>query len=205
MNKSNVLKYLVPIVAVVVLLESVLLIMNLRNRQTVTGGTENQVTVSPPVSNDQVSKPAVFDISIVSPSDSVKLGAAFPVEVKAVVNSARSLDSVNVYVKYNPSAFDITDLIFDSKLPKPTFSKASTLKGMVVVNFLISNPDGLKVSAKELLSLVKFTAKPKMTGNFSFEISTGNEAKESATMIVENATSEILPFTSSKLTVNVAR
>lgn len=200
MNKNNILKYLVPIVAVVVLFESLMLINSMRNKAPV-----NNNSVAPTGQEAQTTvKPASFDLAVVG-SSSMKVGTASTIEVKATALAARALDSVNLYLKYNPAAFDITKMVFDKRLPTPTFSKASTAKGMVVVNFLISDPSGVKVQPEDVLSLVKFEAKPKLTGSYTFEISTGNEMKESVTMFVENATSEILPFTSNKLTVNVVR
>jgi hypothetical protein len=205
MNQNNILKYLVPVVAVVVLLESLLLINNLRNKS-----VNNNLTVKTGQSQLQgidpttAVRPVSFDLAVLG-SPSMKLKTASTVEVQATALELKSLDSVNVYLKYDPAAFEVTKMVFDKRLPSPTFSKASTTKGVVVVNFLISDPKGVQVKQGDILSLVKFEAMPKKTGNFDFEISTGNEAKESATMFVENATSEILPFTSNKLTVNVLR
>jgi len=133
------------------------------------------------------------------------IGNEATISVTAKAVDDRSLDSINVYVKYNPAAFDVTAMSFGERLHSPTFAKASDVKGMVVVNFLISQKEGLTVAAGESLDLVNFTVSPKMTGKYDFEISSGEEQKESVTMFVENATSENLPFTSSKLTVNVGR
>ncbi len=209
MNKNNILKYVLPVIAVVVLIESLVLINNLKNKSTVKNdinqGYNQEVTEIVPVVTDQTeSKPSSFDI-VISSDQQMQLGKVVSMEVKSTALVDRALDSVNVYLKYNPAAFDITNLVFDKKLPTPTFSKVSTTKGMVVVNFLISTPEGVKVAAGDVLSLMKFNVKPKLVGDYDFEISTGNEMKESVTMFVENATSEVLPFTSNKLTVNVVR
>jgi len=197
MNQNKFIKYIVPVVAVLVLFESVVLISNLAKNKTDPGRME-------PVTEEEVME-AAFDLAVKTETDEMVIGNESVVEVEAMTVTERSLDSVNVYVKYNPAAFDITGMTFGERMPEPTFAKASDVKGMVVVNFLISQQEGLRVEAGENLALVKFTVVPKMTGKYEFEISSGEEQKESVTMFVENATSEILPFTSSKLTVNVGR
>lgn len=209
MKKNIILKYLLPVIAVVVVIQSLVLINNLNNKSMVKNTAdpiiEQEVVEVVSEENEQKDiKPTAFDIEIVG-NQQMQLGKLMTMEVKSTTLSDRALDSINVYLKYNPQAFDITNLVFDKRLPNPTFSKVSTAKGMVVVNFLISAPSGVKVTTGDVLSLIKFNVKPNVIGAYDFEISTGNEMKESATMFVENATSEILPFTSNKLTVNVVR
>lgn len=204
MNKKNILKYATPVIAVVVLLESLLLISNLKKKAVLIQEPVVPVEQGGLNDNQMAEKLSNFEIAIEGEPE-MKMSEMTEMEVKATAMSTKSLDSVNLYLKYNPAAFDISNLVFDDRLPVPTFNKVSTTKGMVVVNFLISDPGGVKVMQGEVLSLAKFQVKPKMTGDFDFEISTGNEVKESATMFVESESSEILPFTSNKLTVNVVR
>lgn len=210
MKKENkIIRFLIPVVAVVVMGESIMLISNLNSKNTAkTVANDSQAVVSPIVTGtDQVSnqKP-VYEVAVVSsPAGEMKLNQTSSVEVKALGDADESLDSINVYLKYDPTAFVISGLSYDKKLPAPTFSKVSSTTGLVVVNFLISAPSGLKVNAGEELSLMKFSAKPIRTGDFTFEVSTGSEMKEAATMFVQNATSKVLPFTSNKLTITVSR
>jgi len=194
MNKENILKYLVPVVAVIVLLESIMLMTNLQNNKVQT----KPVVVKPSITVVEPTKAveAVYDIQLTEDKGKVM--------VTMVGQTDRKLDSVDIYVKYDTSQVDVSNLMFDKKLPSPAFSKISTLKGMVVANFLISNPTGLSLTAGEKLNVMTFNIKPKATGPISFEISTGNAAKESVTMIVENGTSKVLPFKSNKLTVNTS-
>lgn len=207
MNQNNVLKYLIPVVAIIVLGESVMLIGRLGNGQTQMPLKEvTKQTVVPTIENTTpVVKAVVYGIEISTVNKNLTLNKSGTVEVKMTADAEKAVDSVNVYVKYNPEAFDISNLTFDKKLPKPTFEKVSVERGLVVANFLVSAPQGLKISQGEVISLMTFKINPKKTGVFNFEISTGNEMKESATMIVENATSEVLPYSSNKLTVNVTR
>ena len=109
-------------------------------------------------------------------------------------------------MKYDPTAFEITNLTFDKKLGKPTFSKISKDKGLLVANLYLSDPKGLSIVANEdVLKLMGFTVTPKKAGSFSFEVNTGNGRGESVTMMVENGTAKVVPFSSNKLDVNVTK
>lgn len=203
MKKENkVVMFLVPVAAVIVLAESLMLISNLSSNNKV-----SKVAMTPtvvPAVTVEATRSAVYAVTVAGAKE-MKLNQTGAIEVQAAGNVDESLDSVNVYLKYDPTAFEISNLTFDAKLGTPTFSKVSQTTGLLVANFLISAPAGLKVSGGEVLSLMKFNVKPIKTGVFSFEVSTGNGNKEAATMFVENTTSKILPFTSSNLAVNVSR
>lgn len=202
-EKKDILKTLVPVIAVIVLAESVMLILSL-NRKTVNTINLGQPQGVSPAITQTITQP-VYHLTVSTAIKELQLNKTGIVEVKAVGNEDKNLDSISVYLKYNPDAFEISSLTFDKKLPVPAFSKISQTKGVVVATFLITEAKGLKVKQGEELTLMKFNIKPIKTGNFDFEISTGNEAKESVTMLVENATSKVVPFSSDKLTISVSR
>jgi hypothetical protein len=70
---------------------------------------------------------------------------------------------------------------------------------------MISEPSGWKLVKNTSMVLAKFDVTAKKEGVYTFEVSTSNDSKESATMLVENATSKVLPYSSSKLTINVVK
>lgn len=202
MNQNNIIKILVPVLAVVVLAESVILISRFNKRQTILP-LQNQTSRTNPTATGEV-KNGIYTISISSDKTSYKVGEQGTVTVKMTGSEARSLDAIDLYVKYDPKSIDASGLSFDKKLPVPSFSKVSTIKSLLVANFLVSNPAGLSLKANESLTLMTFKIKAVKAGTTNFEISTGNSANESATMIVENRTSKPLPFSSSMLSINVA-
>ncbi|MFA5828287.1 MAG: hypothetical protein WC841_02925 [Candidatus Shapirobacteria bacterium] len=196
----NYFKILVPIAAVLVIAESIILFSGLAKKNLVVTPPGGDVALIP---SEVVSNP---DFSLVFAGESqMQAGKPSMVEVNMLAKNERSLDSLNLYVKYDPKSFDIDSLTFDPKLPSPTFSKVSTTKGMIVVNFLISDTQGMKLAEGDVLNLVSFEATPKVVGDFSFEVSTGNGTNESATMFVENATAKALPYSGSKLTIEVIK
>lgn len=200
MNKNSIIKYLVPVVAVIVVAESVILISRINNKP----GTEGQVVNKDNRQSETVKKESdVYTIKIESQTLNLKKGATGVVKVGMVGNVNKAVDSINLYVKYDPSKVEAMDMTFDKKLPTPVFSKVSTLRGLLVANFLISDADGLSILSGEELNLMTFKVKALKPGKVDFEISTGKEMKESATMIVENGTSKSVGFSSNKLTINV--
>lgn len=208
MNQNNILKYLVPVVAVVVLAESVVLISRLKGQPTAPSGDGTKVeNVDKPITSDSAVKPQTgnetYQITISADKSTLKVGEIGKGKVVVRGNANKSVDSVNVYVKYDPTLLDVKEMVFDKKLPVPAFSKVSTLRGLLVANFLISDPKGLSLASGEELTLMTFDMKALKKGTHTFEISTGKEMKESATMIVENGTSKPMTFSSNKLTINV--
>jgi len=202
MNKNNILKYVVPVVAIIVLVESVMLISKLKDRGSLPM-VDDQSLQDKTTEEIKPATEAIYNIAITGQESSVKVGDSQDIKVIMSGQADKSLDSINVYVTYDPNAVEVSGLIFDKRLPSPAFSKVSTLRGLLVANFLISDPKGLLLEKGDNLLLMGFKMRALKTGSQSFEISTGKEMKESATMIVENETSKPLTFSSNKLTVNV--
>lgn len=203
MNQNNLLKYLLPVVAIIVVAESLMLMAKVKSPKSVPQNSTPTTVAVGEQNGTPASVPEVYNISLAADKTNLKKGEVATVSVKMVGSENKSLDSVNVYVKYDPNLLDVQGLQFDKKLPVPAFSKASTLRGLLVANFLVSDVKGLSVKAGESINLMTFKAKALKAGSQTFEISTGKEMKESATMIVETATSKQLGFSSNKLTINV--
>lgn len=203
-KEEKIMKVLIPVIAVVVIAESLVLITNLTRGTSTTSkstpvATESSNTPTTVVSSEQ----PVFNIVTMADKTSLKVGEKATVTVYAVNKNDYSLDAINLYLKADTKNLTLSNLAFDQKMPKPSFSKISTLKDLVVVNYMISEPAGLKVIKNTSMILAKFDVTAKKVGTYVFEVSTSNDSKESATMFVENATSKVLPYSSSKLTVNV--
>lgn len=195
MEKNNILKLLVPLVAVVIIIESVLLVEGM------VSGKGKQTTET----KQEEIKNAAFDISFELAGGGLTVGQVGKINVLASAKTNKQVDNINVYVKYDPAKVEVSNLEFDKRLPKPTYQKVSDKRGVVVVNYYVTDSaSGYKIKSGESLSLMNFEIRPKVAGVVDLEISTGNEMKESATMFVENTTGEAIPFSSSKLSINVA-
>jgi hypothetical protein len=208
MNK-NILKYIVPIIAVLVVVESVILIARLTGNNTADNQTV-QTKVTEPTANvpDQVSKnlgQPVFEVVIDTPISTWKAGEAQKVVIKLNSLEERALDALSVFVKYDSGKFEVDNITYDVKLPKPITLKASAKTNLVVGNFMVAESGGLKLSKGDSLALLQFDIVPKEAGEFTFELSTSQDSKESATMFVETMTSKELAYSGNKLTVSVTQ
>jgi hypothetical protein len=212
---NKYIKYLIPVIAVVVILESVILITNASKREKASVATkieqrspvvETKKTGVLPVEKETqvMEKNSRAELVISADSQSMVKGKKYKVEVAMNPKEGYAIDAVDLYVKFDPEAFDLSNLQYGFKVGKPTFGKISTNKGLVVANFLIGAQEGLVLQPGEKLDLVTFEATPKKVGTFNFEITSSKENRESVTMIVENGENKgTVNFTSNKLNVNV--
>ena len=204
MNKKDYVKFLLPLVAIVVIIESVILLGGLENRQTKMKKTvaEKDVTeVSKKVVKEDVEP--VLALSFATETRKMEVGEVYQVEVNMAGLQTVSLDSAELYVSYDPEAFEINDLVFSSELPKPVFSKVSEKQKVVVANYLVMEDNGFEVDEGGVVSLLSFEVKPLKAGSYGLGFATGEEGGDSVTMFVESRTGEDLPFSISKLNVEV--
>ena len=204
MDKMNSLKLLIPLAAVVVIIESVVVMSGVSTQNSKKVAVA--ITPVPVVTQTKTVESAQAGLVFEVDSKTMKVGTKYPVGLVLSTKKNLQIDTFDLYIKYDPSAFEISDLSFDKKVGKPVFSKISKDKGLVVVNIYMSDVKGLEViSGVDLVKLVGFNAKPLKMGNYSFEVNAGNGGAESATMMVENGTAKVIPFSSSKLDVAVSK
>ncbi len=195
-------KYLLPLVAVVVILQSVVLVNSIQ------GDRSAEVKSTEPV-NNQVkvieNRTESFDMVFGVETKNMQVGKKYSVDLSMLSKDENKVGTVDLYVKYDPSAFEVSNLGYDSKLQKPNVLLSGEKKGMMVVNYYSMDPSGFLFSKAEHYSLITFDVIPKKEGNFEFEVSTGNVNDGSVTMILDNNTKKEMLFTSNKLTVNVTK
>jgi len=205
MKENNLIKILIPLIAVVVVFESIVLVTNLNKGVKTNTDTTNQVTGSEEAQSTS-SETVPLELVFETETKDMKVGKSYKVSVNLLGKEEKSVDGIDLYVKYDSELVDISNLLFSNKnLPQPAFSKASTLKDVVVANFLVSEKDGFLIKKDEVNNLMTFTVTPKKVGQMTFEISTGNDLKESVTMFVESSTGKTLNFSSNKLEVNLTK
>lgn len=207
MKMNDTVKFLIPLVAVVVIIESVVLVTGVLRKGTgsVVDNTVvvNGTKVSPVVT--VVKTPTMVDLVFEVGTRTMNVGKQYPVSLNMLTKKDYQVDTFDVYVKYDPLAVDVSGLTFDKRLGKPAFSKISKDKGLIVANVYMSDPKGVKVAMSEVLKMMSFSVTPKKSGLTTLEVSAGNANGESATMLVENGTSKVIPFSSNKLEVTVIK
>lgn len=203
MIKKEYLKIILPIAAVLVIVESVVLVNSLTKKR---NETMNQTTGIENNGGKVGSEEAVMELVFATDSKTMEVGKPQKVELNLMGKETRYLDAIDIYIKYDPKVMTISGLENGFRLPKPTFGKVSESKGIVVANFLINEPKGgMRIGEGEVVTLLSFDVKPLKEGEYNLSIGTGEDGKEMTTMFVENASIRALPFSSNKLTVKVTK
>lgn len=183
-------RILIPVFAVVVIVESLVLISKLTKKPVVV----NNNTV---VKEIQINKPINFVWS--KPIETVKTGVTTNLPLSIVsVDKKIGIDAIDLYIKYDPNIVDVLDVSIEKGFPTPSFKKINKDKGMIVLNFLVNDVDGYVLEKGQTAGLLNIKANFVKSGVVDFTFG-------DATLVVENTTAKVLPFNSEKLVVNVTR
>jgi len=178
---KNKLFWPIAIVAIVIMVESVLLLTTKQGQKTkkmvIDNGAPRVVQVEDALSFEWQNE------------DNNKANLV----MKA--NKSMSIDAIDLYVAYKNTKVKAVNNL--NELPKPTFSKISTEKSLVVMNYLIPEVDGFKLAKGQSVRIAEFDLIPNSTGSAELSI-------DPKTQVVENGTVKVLPFNSKSLIVNSA-
>lgn len=199
MNKTKIFKVLIPIVAVVVIFESVLLISNLNKQEK--GSVQNIPLTNKTEEIVPVLADFVFEVS----DKAMKVGERYSVGLNLMPKKDLQIDSFEIFVKYDPKMFEVSDLTSNTELGKSTSAKVNQKQGLIVTTIYIAQPNGFGVKTEQLLNLINFSVKPLGQGESFFEVNTGNESADSATMLVENGKATAIPYSTNKLVIKVSK
>lgn len=205
-KKQDYIKFLLPLVAVVVIIESVVLLMKVDGRKPLSSATDELVMIEVTGTEEE---PQVA-LSFATETRKMEVGEKYLVEVNAIGlapavagQAAVALDSAELYVTYDPKALGISELSFSDKLPEPIFSRVSEKKELVAVTYLVMEEGGFELGEGEAVSFLKFEVEPLAAGDYVLDFATGNAGEESVTMFVESKTGRVLPFSVSSLNIEV--
>lgn len=192
MDKEKLIKFLVPVVAVLVIIESVVLVNGAVKKK-------SELGVNPAVEKI----PAEAEVRLEAAGTSMAVGEKIKMTLRLSTAKMYAFDAIESYVNYDVGAFEVDNLVFENDLPQPTISKISRDKGMIIVSYLIDEPAGYKLEAGSGVTLVSFEVTAKKSGSYDFEIATGPTADGSVTMLVESVTSKAIPFEVNGVRINV--
>lgn len=190
---NKIIQILIPVIAVIVIFESIMLVTNLEK------STTNQNQVTPTVT--EVPKINSFDISFLADEPTMKIGKKYKVSVIVNPRENSSLNALDLYVKYNPELMTVSSPTGLKTLGTPILLKVSDKKDVVAMSYLFEDKEGFSFTKDVQQTLLTFTVTPKTEGTASLEISSGNDDGSSVTMLVDKTTSQALNFTSNKLDI----
>lgn len=108
-------------------------------------------------------------------------------------NKKVMIDAIDLYVAYKGVIVNLVKNL--NELPEPTFSKISTGKSLVVMNYLINDAEGFNIEKGQSIKVAQFDIKidPTKTAELSID---------QKTQVVETGTVKVLPFSSKNLIIN---
>jgi hypothetical protein len=199
---NKITSILIPVVAIIIIFESIMLVSNLDK-----SGVSSQIT--PTVTNIATATAAkieatpVVDLSFATDTSEMKVGKSYKVTLNITPNQDLKLNALELYIKYDPQIFTVSNLVSDEEIQKPDLMKVSDKKDVIATNFLFSGTDGESFAKDKQISILTFNVVAKKAGVSQFEIGTGDSDGNSATMFVDKVTSKSLSFSSDKLEVNL--
>lgn len=202
--KNDYLKYLLPLVAVVVIIESIMLITGMEDKEKeMMALTDKDVAESVMLEEETLAEEPMVSLSFATESRRMEVGQDYGVEVNLTALEAVRLDSLEVYVAYDPEVFDISGLTTNNDLPAPIFSEVSNKKNLVVVNYMVVDKDGYAMNEAKVVSLMSFRVRPLKAGSFDLGFATGVKGGTSVTMFVGSGNGQALPFSINGLNIEV--
>jgi len=174
---NKIIKMLVPVIAVMIIIESIVLVSNLEKNTTATVVDK----VTPTVTVTEEEKVNSFEVNFSTDETQMKIGKKYKVLVKLTPKDNYNLDALDLYVKFDPTMVNISSLISSKDLAIPNLIKVSDKKDVIAMSYLFLDKDGVVFTKDEETTLLTFTVTPKVVGLSSFEISTGDSEGDSVT------------------------
>ena len=204
MQQNNLIKILIPVVAVVVVIESIILVSSL-NKEVKTSDVSQEVTneiTKTEVSNEE----PVADFIFETDTKEMKIGKSYKVDLNLAGKSGGDFDAMEIYIKYDPEKVAVSKLVGDKDFPEMTKnSKIDSKTGLISSVFLWGIGEVGSIKSDQTSSILSFMVTPKVEGVTEMDLVTGSTDSKSVTMIVEASTSKVLPFLGNKLEINVTK
>jgi len=192
------LGWLPVVLSIVVIYQAVMLVSTLQKLDNQTTTTIGSVPVI-----KQTKDTMIFGLK--SDSKDFKVGQTYEIAVMLKSPKMTAIDGADIFVKFDTAGFDVSDLKQVDGLPTLAYKNISKATGMISAGLYISAKEGLVLNEALEKKLVTFKIKPKMAGKFAFNLTTRNDSKEFATMIVETQTKKVVPFVVEQLQINVSK
>jgi len=207
MNKDKLVKILVPVVAVIVIIESVMLIPSLGGNQA--DSNTDKTETSEAVSEAEQERLPVADFVFSTDSKEMKVGKAYKVVLSLAGKEDFATDAIETYVAYDPKMVTVSALAQGKDLPEKEVLKADNNAGLISAVFLVdvSNKDGYQVKLDEVKEVISFMVTPKAEGEFSLTLVEKEEGETGklVTVLPETGTNDQLPFNTNTLDVNAIK
>lgn len=203
MNDNKLIKFLIPLIAAVVVFESIVLVNNLEksNNKVTTENTSQELVEEV----KEIEEPVINFSFNSTNSAEMKIGKTYKMNLILTSDEDKVVDGMETYVKYDPETFKVTGLVANKNLVKPDVSKIDDQLGMISNVMLIDDKNGLSLEAGKELNILTFNIVPLVEGKFNVELGNGGSNKIYDTLVVETGTAKSLGWTGGKLEINVIK
>jgi hypothetical protein len=206
MKGKNIIKILIPLVAIVVVIESIVLVSTLDKA----GKNNTSIDSSPNELTETLSEETniepVADFVFETENKEMKIGKAYKVNLSLVGNIETEIGAMDIYAKYDPELLTISKLEKGTNFPKMVGKSGIDSKsGLITSIFLWDIGESYKIESKKVDSVVSFTVTPKVEGVSEIILVTGNKDEKSVTLVVDNSTAKPMAFLGNKLEINATK
>lgn len=196
MKEGKIIRLLVLLIAVVVMIESIVLVSNLDK------GTMEIGDITPVEEIEEVKEP-VADFIFETESKEMEVGKDYEVNLTLVGIEKVDLDAMEIYVKYDSEKLAISKLTTSDELPEPVNSEIDGKSGLVSSVFLWDTGETYSIFPDQIARVLSFVVTPKVEGEMEIALSDADANEEFSVLLVESVTSNQLLFLSNKLEISV--
>ncbi len=207
MKDNNLIRILIPVIAVIVVFESIVLVSNLDKTSKVTNETKPNETnvVDQEVKEGEL---PVADFVWETETLDMEVGKNYEVILNLLSKEDLVLDSIETYIYYDPQLAAVSKLVTNKVIGeelKTTGIDAKT--GLVAAALWNGEEKGVGFESKkgETIKVLSFTVTPKSEGKLDFNLSSSMTDNKIASIIVETNTNKSLVYLTNKLEINVIK
>jgi hypothetical protein len=157
---NKIIKILIPVIAVVIIFESVVLVSNLEKNN-----DNTSVAETPTTAVETKTKVNSFDLNISTDGTQMKIGKKYKVSVNLTPKENYSLNAFDLYIKFDPAMVSVSGLTALKDLSTPDLIKVSDKKNVVALSYLFTAKDGQAFVKDKVSTVLTFMVTPKAEGN----------------------------------------
>lgn len=206
MKENKLIKLLIPVIAVIVVFESIFLVSNLGKNPSKTDKLEEVGTSEDTSGQNQSEKPAV-DFIWEADNLEMNVGKTYNVTLNMLNKRDLILDAVEAHIYFDPKMVTVSNLETNKAVGEELKQTGIDSKIGSITAILFNEVKGVGYEGKksENVKILSFMVTPKIEGKISFDLSTSMDDNKFATIIVEMNTSKSLVYSSNKLEINAVK
>lgn len=207
MKENKLIKFLIPVVALIVVFESIILVSNLDKSTTKNIDMVEKVSDDKQTLQQKEKEEPVADFIWETENLEMKIGKSYKVVLNLLTKTDLELDSVETHIYFDSKKVTVSKLETNKKIGealKP--SGVNNERGFItVISWKDDEGPGYEAKANETVEVLSFMVTPKIEGVLDFDLSTSKTDNKLATILLESNTVKSLPYLSNKLEINVIK